>query len=267
MRRRGAAKVRPMNVPGTSEMAGPGALLDVLTQAVDAVRQALETIGPEDRRRPGTRPGQYHLDLVADAALCTVLHHAGLAVLSEESGRSGPPESELLVVADPVDGSTNASLGLPWFATSLCVLDAQGPLVALVVNQVDGTRFEARRGGGARRDGVPIAPSGCDDLSSAVIGVSGLPEHHAGWAQFRALGAASLDLCAVAAGVLDGYRVAGGGTLHSWDYLGAMLVCAEAGAPMAELDDRELVIRTASPRRPVAAATDGLLGQLRTAGI
>lgn len=238
------------------------ALLVVLIRAAEAVREALAAIGPDGRRRPGVRPGQYHLDLEADAAMCEVLHRAGLAVFSEESGRTGPADADLLVVADPVDGSTNASLGLPWFATSLCVLDARGPLAALVVNQADGTLYEAVRGGGARRDGKRVSPSACDMLSSAVVGVSGLPARHPGWAQFRALGAASLDLCAVATGSLDGYRVADGGTLYVWDYLGAMLVCTEAGASMAELDGRELVIRDASPRRPVAAATGPLLAQL-----
>ncbi len=32
-----------------------------------------------------------------------------------------------MVVIDPVDGSTNASQGIPWFATSLCAVDAEGP--------------------------------------------------------------------------------------------------------------------------------------------
>lgn len=261
------AKVRRVGVPRSAEVAQAGVLLDVLAQAVGAVGEALAAIGPADRRLPGERPGQYHIDLVADAAMCGVLHDAGLAVLSEESGRTGALDADLLVVADPVDGSTNASLGLPWFATSLCVLDDHGPLVALVANQVDGTRYEAVRGGGARRDGTPVAPSGSDDMARAVIGVSGLPRHHPGWAQFRALGAASLDLCAVATGSLDGYRVAGGGALHSWDYLGALLICAEAGAPMAELDGRDLVVRDDSPRRPVAAATASLLEQLRQVSI
>lgn len=251
-----------MDAPLLGRPGEPGRLLEVLGEAAGAVGTAVEEIGREDRRRPGSRPGQYHLDLVADDAMCQVLHRAGLAVFSEESGRSGPADADLVVVADPVDGSTNASLGLPWFATSLCVLDDVGPLASLVVNLADGTRYEAVRGGGARCDNSPIAPSGCDTLSAAVVGVSGLPARHPGWAQFRALGAASLDLCAVATGSLDAYRVAGGGTLHSWDYLGAMLVCTEAGASVAELDGRELVIQDETPRRPIAAATAALLAQV-----
>ena len=238
-----------------------------LDRAVAAVAGALAAMDPGDRRRPGMRPGQYRLDLVADAAMCAVLHDAGLAVYSEESGETGPSDAALLVVADPVDGSTNASLGLPWFATSLCVLDATGPLAGLVVNQADGTRYEARRGAGALRNGAPVAPSGCQSLATAVVGISGLPARSPGWAQFRALGAASLDICSVAAGALDVYRMAGGGTLHGWDYLAAMLVCTEAGAHVCELDGRDLVLTDASPRRPAVAATPALLGELREAVI
>jgi myo-inositol-1(or 4)-monophosphatase len=242
----------------------------VLADAVAAVRVALDAV--EDPRRPGRRPGQYDLDLVADEAALGVLHGAGLVVVSEESGRTVPPRaaagmSDLVVVVDPVDGSTNASLGIPWFATSLCVLDDDGPLVSLVVNQASGARYEAVRDGGALRDGHPIRPSGCTRIGTAVIGVSGLPAGQPGWAQFRALGAAALDMCAVAEGVLDGYRVAGGTALFGWDYLGAMLVCAEAGAVVGDVDGNELVVRDDDARRPVVASGAALYEQLLAAQI
>ena len=41
------------------------------------------------------------------------------------------------------------------------------------------------------------------------MGISGFPGVHPGWAQYRALGAASLECCAVAEGVLDAYLVVG----------------------------------------------------------
>lgn len=249
------------------------ALLEVLAEAVRAVHASLA--GLADWRLGGDRPGQYQLDIVADAAALSVLHGAGLSVLSEESGLTGPRGTRAsasqaktavfegpLVVLDPVDGSTNASLGIPWFATSICVLDGEGPRVALVVNQASGVRFEAVRGEGATRDGRAIAPSGRRDLSKAVIGISGFPKRHPGWAQFRALGSAALDLCAVAEGVLDGYRPVGGAWLHGWDYLGGMLVCTEAGALVGELHGEELVVRDDARRRPVAAASPELLGTL-----
>lgn len=247
--------------PVSAPPGDPEELVSVLLEAADEVHAALSNLDPADRRRPGERQGQYAFDLVADDAACAVLRREGLGILSEESGRSGP-EGPLLAVVDPVDGSTNAALGIPWYSTSLCILDAAGPLAALVVHQVSGASYRAVRGGGARRDGYAVHPTSTSSLSEAVIGVSGFPCAYPGWSQFRALGAASLDMCAVAEGVLDGYRVAGRSALSVWDYVAAMLVCSEAGAAVGELDGMDLVVRDASSRRPVVAATSPLLTEL-----
>jgi myo-inositol-1(or 4)-monophosphatase len=235
-------------------------LLQVLDEAVHAVRASLD--GLEEWGPAGTRPGQYHLDLAADAAALPILRGAGLAVLSEESGMSGEPSSALLAVIDPVDGSTNAHRGIPFYSTSICVMDAQGPLVGLVVNQATGTRYEAVRGGGARHDGEAMAPSGCTELSSAIVGISGFPGRAPGWAQFRALGAASLEFCAVAEGLLDAYLVVGTSTLFGWDYLAGLLICHEAGAVTADRDGEDLAVRDGVTRRPIVAATQRLADQL-----
>jgi len=235
-------------------------LLDLLDEVVDAVRVALGGLG--DWGLAGTRPGQYHSDLAADEAALRVLDAAGVGVLSEESGLHRA-DHDLVVVVDPVDGSTNASRGIPWFATSLCVLDRAGPRVALVVNQASGVRFDAVRGGGARCNGAPISPSACTSVSSAVLGLSGFPPRWLGWKQYRALGAAALDLCAVASGTLDGYIDCSRNAHGVWDYLGGWLVCHEAGAVVVDAFDRDLVVRDPAARRtPVAAATPALLGEL-----
>jgi fructose-1,6-bisphosphatase/inositol monophosphatase family enzyme len=233
------------------------ALLPVLHDAATAVRRALD--GLEDWGLAGTRAGQYRSDLAADAAALEVLGRAGLGAMSEESG-DHHPERPVVVVIDPVDGSTNASRGIPWFATSLCALDAGGPLAAVVANQASGVRFEAVRGGGARCDGRPIAPTGCTELGRALVGLNGYPGRHLGWKQFRALGATALDVCAVACGMLDAHIDCTRRSVGPWDYLAGLLVCQEAGAVMADADGDDLVTRDHGARRtPVAAATPALL--------
>ncbi len=255
-------RIPPVVSPPVSGLVDdPEELLSVLAEGAGAARRALDGIDAADRRRAGTRPGQYAFDVVADDAVRSVLHGAGLEVLSEESGRTGP-ESPLLVIVDPVDGSTNAAIGIPWYSTSLCVLDEAGALAALVVHQVSGVRYHAVRGGGAFRDAVPLRPSGTTELAHAVIGISGFPSAYPGWSQFRALGAASLDMCAVAEGVLDGYRTAGRSFLSVWDYAAAVLVCTEAGVSVTEHGGRDLLVKDASARSPVVAATAPLLAQL-----
>ena len=184
-------------------------------------------------------------------------------MLSEESGTTGANGDGLLAVIDPVDGSTNAHRGVPFFSTSICVLDAEGPLVGLVVNQASGVRYAAVRGQGAERDGATAAcRRGARSCGSAIVGISGFPGRSPGWGQFRALGAASLECCAVAEGALDAYLVVGGSTLYVWDYLAGLLICREAGAAEGERDGKDLVVRDAAPRRPVVAATDALVERL-----
>ncbi|MGH9067087.1 MAG: inositol monophosphatase family protein [Acidimicrobiales bacterium] len=238
-----------------------GDLLEVLNAAADAVAASLE--GLPDWGLAGTRPGQYHSDLVADAAAVAVLEATGLGVLSEESGLHFA-DRPVMVALDPVDGSTNASRRLPFYATSLCALDGDGPRAAVVANLATGCRYEATRGGGARRDGRPIRPSGCRSLGDAVVGLNGWPSAHLGWRQYRALGSAALELCAVAEGALDGFVDLGRRGLGGWDYLGGMLVCTEAGAEVADGAGRDLVVRAHGDRRsPVAGATASLLEQLQ----
>ncbi len=153
-------------------------LLEVLHDTATAVRGALD--GLADWGVAGTRPGQYRSDLAADEAALAVLDRAGLGVMSEESGLSPSRAGRSLVVLDPVDGSTNASRGLPWYATSLCAVDADGPRAALVVDQANGARFEAVRGGGARVDGQRAAsPAAARASSESVVGLSGYPPHAA----------------------------------------------------------------------------------------
>jgi len=236
------------------------ALLEVLNAAARAIRAALDEL--DDWGLAGTRPGQYHSDLRADEAAVGVLDAAGLGILSEESGLHHE-DREILVVVDPVDGSTNASHGVPWFATSLCALDAEGPRAALVVNQAVGERFEAVRNGGARCNGHPIAPSSCTHLAEALVGLAGWPARHLGWRQYRALGAAALDLCAVACGRLDAYIDCTTDSHGPWDYLGALLVCQEAGVDVVDLEARPLVVRDPGAKRtPIAAATATLLDEV-----
>jgi myo-inositol-1(or 4)-monophosphatase len=238
-------------------------LLAVLRDAADAVRRALD--GLDDWGLAGTRSGQYRSDLAADEACLAVLDDAGLGWLSEESGVEHA-DREVVVVVDPVDGSTNASRGIPWYATSLCAVDADGPRAAVVVNQASGRRYEAVRGAGATVDGRPVAPSGETDLGRSVVGLSGYPNQYLGWKQYRALGAAALDLCAVADGVLDGYIDCSPSAHGSWDYAAGLLICREAGIEVVDAFDRELLdpaaLRHGDRRTPVAGATPALTADL-----
>ncbi|MDA8391409.1 MAG: hypothetical protein M0Z87_01155 [Actinomycetota bacterium] len=225
--------------------------MDVAARAVDAVSDALGKL--DDWGPSGLRDGQYRCDLAADTAAIEVLRGAGIAVLSEESGRHGG-SSQLTAVVDPVDGSTNAASGIPYYACSVAVVDREGPWVAVVANLATGARYRAVRGKGATLDGSALSPSRTGSVESALIGFNGWPSRHMGWRQYRVLGAAALELCAVAQGALDGYVDVTSDGLAPWDYMGALLICQEAGALVVEAEGRELWNVPADERRSVVAA-------------
>jgi myo-inositol-1(or 4)-monophosphatase len=237
-------------------------ILRVLHDTADAAYAVLST--NNDWGLSGKRPTQYSVDLRVDAAALEVLHAAGCAVLSEESGRTGDwHDDSIIVVMDPLDGSTNASRRVPWYATALAAVDASGHRASLVANQFSNeSRWTATRGGGAFHNGERIRPSTCERLGDAVVGVSGIPKKHPGWAQFRALGAAALDICLVAQGTLDAWvDLSSHGV---WDYLASVHICAEAGAIVGEQNGRELVVISHGERRsPIVAATPVLFDAAR----
>jgi fructose-1,6-bisphosphatase/inositol monophosphatase family enzyme len=237
--------------------------MGLLHEVADAVAAAMRTV--TDFGPSGHRIGQYALDVIADDAALEVLNRVGIGVLSEESGYK-PGSTVDAVVVDPIDGSTNASRGIPWYATSLCLVDADGPSVALVVNQATGVRYSAERGGGAWCGERRLRPSGCANLSDAIVIVSAVPPPDVGWAQFRALGACALDLCALADGVVDGFVDFGEEQHGLWDYLGGWLICSEAGIEVVDAFDRAMVhLDHAARRTPVAAATPQLASALLAA--
>jgi myo-inositol-1(or 4)-monophosphatase len=142
-------------------------------------------------------------------------------------------------ILDPIDGTVNYLYGIPIYAVSLAA-EVDGVVVAAVVrNPVSGQEWTATRGGGAYRDGRRLTGSRVTDLGQALLGTgfgydAGRRVHQARvLAQLlaqvrdvRRLGAASIDLCLAAEGILDVYYERG---LALWDLAAGGLVAAEAG--------------------------------------
>jgi len=242
----------------------PAELVAVFEQIARETGVAVKALTPQERRARTERPGQYALDLVADAVALRILRDVPVMIVSEESGMSGRADASIAVVVDPVDGSTNCAHDLAYWATSLCALDSDGMVAAVVANHATGEYFSATRGGGAFRDGQPLRPSPVKKVEDAMVGLSGWPARLLPWQQYRALGCASLALCSLAAGGLDGY-IDGGAWHAPWDYLGGLLVCREAGATVIDVDGQELVTPALSARRQLlGAGTPELLTSLRS---
>jgi len=162
----------------------------------------------------------------------------------EDAARIGTSGLEWIV--DPIDGTVNFLYGIPNWAISIAVVsggsDPAGwtALAGVVVNPVSGELFEASAGGGARLAGAELRVNDPVPLSHALIGTGFGYSAEARRAQgavaaallpgirdLRRLGSAALDLCALAAGRLDGFYETG---LNPWDHAAGALIAREAGA-------------------------------------
>ena len=178
----------------------------------------------------------------------------GDVVLGEEGGADADPApGQVRWVVDPIDGTVNYAHGLPWFAVSIGAEVDGRPLAGAVVEPVSGRVWSAAAGHGAALDGRALRASALDSTAVAVVatGLGYDPERRRWQAaliarlapeigDIRRAGCASLDLCSVAAGWVDGFYEHG---LNHWDWAAGALIAQEAGAVV---------------RRPDATDPDGL---------
>ncbi len=240
----------------------PVSLLAIFEQAAAAVRDAVKPVLGLARRARTNVPGQYAIDLVADRAALAVLHEHPVAVLSEETAMTGATDSAIMVVIDPIDGSTNCARGIPYWATSIAALDADGLLCAYVVNHATGIATTAVRGEGAWRHGERLQVSFVERAADSVLILDGFPRRPVRWKQYRALGSQALGLCDVAGASVEAY--VGIGHTAPWDYTAGMLIVQEAGGVVWSPSPHDLLdVSVAERRQVVAACTPELLDELR----
>ena len=162
---------------------------------------------------------------------------------AERAGTSG-----LRWVVDPIDGTVNYLYGLPQWAVSIGVEDADGTLVGVVLDPAKDELFTAVRGEGAFLGGRRLRCTGVADLGQALVATGFgydarrraaqarlLPDLLPRVRDLRRAGAGALDLCAVAAGRVDAYYEQG---LSPWDLSAGRLVATEAGALVEGLRGR-----------------------------
>ncbi|HKO14621.1 MAG TPA: inositol monophosphatase family protein [Gemmatimonadaceae bacterium] len=176
--------------------------------------------------------------------------HAEAEILGEELSPDLARERlahGLAFVADPLDGTTNFLHRFPWYAVSIAALVDGVPAAGAVLNVPTGELFTAVAGGGARRNGQPIAVSRIADPVRALIG-TGFPFKLAGQQQeylpgfaavtrqaagVRRPGSAALDLADVACGRFDAFWEL---TLAPWDVAAGILLVREAGGIVTTID-------------------------------
>jgi myo-inositol-1(or 4)-monophosphatase len=190
------------------------------------------------------------------------------AIIAEESGASGLSHvagARWVWTIDPIDGTHNYAMQLPFWCTAVAVADATtGEVeVGVVFDALHDELFGATRGGGAYLNGKPMRISqksrledamlACDigyepEVAARMMALAARVQPHV--KRLRLLGSAVLAMAYVAAGRFDAYYHL---SLQPWDIAAASLLVREAGGVITDWDGMPI---RATRTSAVAAAVD-----------
>lgn len=168
-------------------------------------------------------------------------------ILSEESNTSLPDYNGYVWVLDPIDGTVNYAVGVPFSAISIALcLDGEAVL-GVVYNPHLDQLYAAVKGGGATKNGVaigkdhprrkgyisPVVATGFPyDSGKRALALRQADRLLSEFGYIRRLGSAALDLCLVADGTYSGYYEI---DLSPWDMAAGALIVREAGFKVGNL--------------------------------
>jgi myo-inositol-1(or 4)-monophosphatase len=194
------------------------------------------------------------IDIVAEERVMEVLEGVGrpLTLISEEIGEvligNGLPE--VVMVVDPLDGTSNAVKNIPAYGISVAVApipqDQKVPLtirdiqIGMVKNYATGDIYSAVKGKGALINGKNLKPSSKTDLSQISLGayvyrmnMGKIEVLCKSVRRMRILGAVAIELSYVADGTYDAF-VDVRNNLRMVDIAAAKLILEESGGVVTD---------------------------------
>ena len=142
-------------------------------------------------------------------------------------------------VIDPIDGTQNFINGIKYFGISIGLLDKGTPVLGVVLDPAYDELFYAEKGKGAFLNGQPIRVSNVSNMKEGLFNIafprredtrkqnySLFKKLYSSMGGQRSFGAASLQLCFVASGLIETYIEFG---LFPWDTTGGIPILEEAG--------------------------------------
>jgi myo-inositol-1(or 4)-monophosphatase len=242
---------------------GNDALLDIALEAARAgavvIRDATAERGKLVWETKGRSDFVSEVDKASERAIAGVIGRRlpEARVLGEELSPLEISTKGVVVIADPLDGTTNFLHGYPEYSVSIAIARDGVLCAGVVLNVARGEEFTSTRGGGAFLDGKAIRVSSLRDPSRALIGtgfpfknIEKLPGYLGqfslvmrGTSGIRRAGSAALDLSNVACGRFDAFWEL---VLAPWDVAAGMLMVQEAGGIVSDLDG--------NPATPAAGA-------------
>ena len=192
-----------------------------------------------------------HTDLKSEKIIKSFIikNFPGHNILAEESDQINNT-SDYLWVIDPLDGTTNFVHGYPSFSVSIGIYYKKNPVAGVVLEMPHIKLYTAIVNKGSWCEGNKIQSSKTENIKDSLL-VTGFGYQHGDlWEKnmdlfkiftdkchgVRRLGSASIDICHVATGQVDGFWEY---DLSPWDSAAGILIAKEAGCIVSQLNGME----------------------------
>jgi fructose-1,6-bisphosphatase/inositol monophosphatase family enzyme len=201
-------------------------------------------------------------NIVTDADLAVELHIKAIlqaefpahAILSEETAADTDPMSGWVWVLDPIDGTKNYAMGVPFWCVNIALCHDGEPVAGITYDAVHDEGFWAVAGEGAWCDGAQLRSSESPDVDSSIIGIDLGYDDARGSEQIalmarifprvqsiRILGSAALALAYASCGRLDLFTHM---NVSPWDIAAGILLVREAGGAASDRDGGAMTLRS-----------------------
>jgi len=240
--------------------------MNALTVAIEAAHQAGELIlqrfrQPHEIQMKGPADYVTEVDVRAEEAIVHTIqeafpHHSFLA----EEEHKPDQDAKYVWVIDPLDGTRNYIRGIPFFCTSIALVERGRTALGVIYDPLREETFTAQAGKGLHLNGKSVRFTKQTDLENAVVYFGFLPTRHADdrglslpllmhlrprIEAVRTMGSAALSLAYVACGRLD---VACHDHLNAWDMIAGALLIKEVGG-----------IATGFEGKPISVASESII--------
>ena len=189
-------------------------------------------------------------DIISKIIKTKYPHHS---ILAEESGLNQENYSKYCWIIDPLDGTTNFVHHYPSYAVSIALVHKNKPIVGVVVEMPIMNTYWATEDSAAYCNGEKINVSKTDKLIHTLLVTGFGYNHNSKWKKnmhlfkeftditqgVRRLGAAAVDLCHAASGIVDGFWEF---DLNPWDTAAGILIAKQAGAKISKMNGDEYSI-------------------------
>lgn len=227
------------------------ALSNLMEQAIPIVREAGVLLSDRGLAARIQEKGKTDFVTAVDTAVQVQIREqlekldSSSRFMGEEQDNSSISLTGLTWILDPVDGTTNLIHDFRHSAISLALAEGDCVLLGIIFDPFANELFTAQMGGGAFCNGRAIHVSDTANLSDSLCSAGTNPgcraQADAAFRRMRAIydrchdirriGAASIELCYVACGRIDGYLEHG---LKPWDYAAGKRIVEEAGGRITD---------------------------------